>query len=148
MINVIVIKTRINSMKYIIISLFFLCTFSLYATSVFDDALFWFRGGKDSITVNGQLDRGEFFDEIHANDLNHNNHKLKPYGYAENMTFRNERVVFPALDPSQAKEMQVLHVQDIPRIGENGTVNRYGAFVRASSIFLDNAIAAVYPVAY
>jgi hypothetical protein len=135
-------------MKYIIISLFLLCTFSLYATSVFDDALFWFRGGKDSITVNGQLDRGEFFDEIHANDLNHNNHKLRPYGYAENMTFRNERVVFPALDPSQAKEMQVLHVQDIPRIGENGTVNRYGAFVRASSIFLDNNISNEYTIIF
>ena len=48
--------------------------------NVFDDAVFWFRGGKDHVTVNGQLDKGEFFDDMHANDPSHTNYTLAVYG--------------------------------------------------------------------
>ena len=40
---------------------------------VFNDAVYWFRGGKD-INENGTMDSGEAFDDLHANDLSHENH--------------------------------------------------------------------------
>ena len=35
------------------------------APNVFDDAVFWFRGGKD-INGNGYMQTGEFFDDMQA----------------------------------------------------------------------------------
>lgn len=32
------------------------------AGNVFDDAVFWFRGGKDRVTMNGQLEKGFDFE--------------------------------------------------------------------------------------
>ena len=73
--------------------------------NVFDDAVFWFRGGKDRVTVNGQLETGEFFDDLHANAPTHTNHTLAVYGYPENRTFRTEPVVFPAFGTSVTQDM-------------------------------------------
>ena len=51
-------------------------TFAAHGSAnVFDDAVFWFRGGKD-INGNGYMQSGEFFDDLHANDASHNNHKM------------------------------------------------------------------------
>ena len=46
------------------------------STNVFNDAVFWFRGGKD-IGDDGYLrQQGEFFDDLHANAPTHDYHKM------------------------------------------------------------------------
>ena len=45
------------------------------APNVFDDAVFWFRGGKD-LNGDGYMQKGEFFDDLHANDVSHANHQM------------------------------------------------------------------------
>ena len=45
------------------------------AANVFDDAVFWFRGGKD-ISGDHCMQQGEFFDDLQANNNNHANHKM------------------------------------------------------------------------
>ena len=54
---------------------------------VFNDAVYWFRGGKD-INGNGTMDSGEAFDNLHANDANHANHGgMAVKGWKENCSF-------------------------------------------------------------
>ena len=97
------------------------------ATNVFDDAVFWFRGGKD-IGGDGYLQKGDFFDDLQANEPTHDNHQmymstsyytgqLEPF--KENAVFRDEQVVFPALGTSIVKEMQVLHISDAVVVNNN-----------------------------
>ena len=90
------------------------------SANVFDDAVFWFRGGKDK-NGDGYMIPGEFFDDLQANDNSHDNHKMpmsssRYTGDSEvfrgNAVFRNEQIVFPALGTSVVKEMQVLHISD------------------------------------
>ena len=90
------------------------------SANVFDDAVFWFRGGKDK-NGDGYMIPGEFFDDLQANDNSHDNHKMpmsssRYTGDSEvfrgNAVFRNEQIVFPALGTSVEKEMQVLHISD------------------------------------
>ena len=45
------------------------------STNVFNDAVFWFRGGKD-LNGDGYMQKGEFFDDLHADDPTHANHKM------------------------------------------------------------------------
>ena len=97
------------------------------STNVFDDAVFWFRGGKDK-NGNGYMQQGEFFDDLHADDESHSNHTMPMSSsqyyvqddYADlrqrfkaNAVFRSERVVFPALGTNVVAEMQTLHISDI-----------------------------------
>jgi len=97
------------------------------ATNVFDDAVFWFRGGKD-IGGDGYMQKGDFFDDLHANAPTHDNHQmsmstsyytgqLEPF--KENAVFRDEQVVFPALGTSIVKDMQVLHISDAVVVNNN-----------------------------
>ena len=89
--------------------------------NVFDDAVFWFRGGRDK-NGDGYMDYGEFFDDLRANTPNDGNHNMtmSSYYYKDdlavfkgNAVFGNEQVVFPALGTSAAKDdMQVLHISD------------------------------------
>ena len=82
------------------------------STNVFNDAVFWFRGGKDK-NSDGYIDYGEFFDDLRANTPNDGNHNMTmsstlytgQYGslFKGNAVFRNEQVVFPALGASAAK---------------------------------------------
>ena len=117
--------------------------------NVFDDAVFWFRGGKDHVTVNGQLDKGEFFDDLHANDPTHTNHTLAVYGYPENRTFRTEPVVFPAFGTSVTQDLQVLHIDNIPHISADGTVtNRYPAWVCPYHLFKHHNISNEYTIIF
>ena len=97
------------------------------SANVFDDAVFWFRGGKDK-NGDGYIQQGEFFDDLHADDESHSNHTMLMSSsqyyvqddYADlrqlfkaNAVFRSERVVFPALGTNVVAEMQTLHISDI-----------------------------------
>lgn len=90
------------------------------STNVFNDAVFWFRGGKD-INGDGYIDYGEFFDDLRAKTPNDGNHNMTmsstlytgQYGslFKGNAVFRREEVVFPALGTSATKDdVQVLHI--------------------------------------
>ena len=117
--------------------------------NVFDDAVFWFRGGKDRVTVNGQLERGEFFDDMHADDPAHTNHSLAVVGYPENITFRTEPVVFPALGLSVTQDLQVLHIDDLPHISADGTVtNRFPSRMRPYELFKYHNISNEYTIIF
>ena len=85
------------------------------APTVYDDAVFWFRGGKDCVTANGNLETGEFFDDLHADDEGHAHHQLPPVAGCENAVFRTERVVFPSLGREVGHDMKVLYISDKDR---------------------------------
>lgn len=123
------------------------------STNVFNDAVFWFRGGKDK-NKDTYMQQGEFFDDLHANDANHNNHKMGvlPYtssalaaGFKANAVFRNETVVFPALGSQIAKSIPVLHFSDtvIPYSGKN---YHWPQFVKPHSVFSSNNISNEYTI--
>ena len=126
------------------------------SANVFDDAVFWFRGGKD-ISGDGKMQQGEFFDDLHANDTNHANHKASMVSYAGktgdyshsvfagNAAFATEQVVFPALGANVVENMQVLHISnDAKKIG---STNYYFPFaVNPHSIFENNNISTEYTI--
>ncbi|MBQ3808958.1 MAG: hypothetical protein II840_13505 [Kiritimatiellae bacterium] len=129
-------------------------TFAAHGSAnVFDDAVFWFRGGKD-ISGDGYMQQGEFFDDLHANDPAHDNHKMdmssKSYTgqldeFKKNAVFQNEPVVFPALGTSIVKEMQVLHISD--DIVVNNEKNYYFPFdVKPRELFARYCISNEYTV--
>lgn len=122
------------------------------APNVFDDAVFWFRGGKDR---NGDLymrQQGEFFDDLHADDTTHANHQseVQTYtgialadGFKANAVFQTERVVFPAL--GTAKNMPVLHLSN-NAIQYNEKVYYWPQYVKPYNIFANNNISSEYTV--
>ena len=124
------------------------------AANVFDDAVFWFRGGKDVSGDGYMRSQGEFFDDLQANDPAHDNHKMAMSSTAytgqldefkKNVVFRQEPVVFPALGKSIVKEMQVLHISD--EIVVSGGKNWYYPFdVKPRSLFERYAISNEYTV--
>ena len=122
------------------------------SANVFDDAVFWFRGGKD-INGNGYMQSGEFFDDLHANDDSHPNHQMLVTKYSgsqtgpfrENAVFRNEQVVFPSLGASIAENMQVLHISNIPQ-DVNGTSYCYPLGVNPHTVFNNNNISNEYTI--
>ena len=90
------------------------------STNVFDDAVFWFRGGKDKDN-DTYMQQGEFFDDLHADKNNHANHQMEMSSeyytgqlnvFRENAVINEEDVVFPALGTNFVKKMQVLHISD------------------------------------
>ena len=125
------------------------------ATNVFDDAVFWFRGGKD-IGGDGYMQKGDFFDDLHANDPTHDNHQMSMStsyytgdyaGFRANAVFRNERVVFPALGASAAKDMQVLRISNVAVKPSGSTKNYYFPFVAdPRRFFAANRISNEYTV--
>lgn len=116
-------------------------------TNVFSDAVFWFRGGKDCVTADGQLERGEFFDDLHADDSSHSNHKMEVTGYAENGTFATEPVVFPALGAGVTNDMRVLRISNNSN-NVSGTSKWYPLSVNPYSIFSSYGISNEYTVVY
>ena len=121
-----------------------LIAFVTYAKStIFDDAVFWFRGGKECVTANGMMEEGEFFDALHANDLNHPNHKLPIYSYPENALFRTEQVVFPTLGKDIAQEAQVLHITDVTK-AVDGVNYRHPLAINARQLLVGNNISNHY----
>lgn len=84
-----------------------LSAFALTA-SPFDDAKFWFRGGKPS-HGNGTAVTGDFFDAAHASDPTHKNHTSGlSWGYEENRQFVTTDVTFPMT--GETRQMQVLRL--------------------------------------
>ena len=122
------------------------------STNVFDDAVFWFRGGKD-IGGDGYLrQQGEFFDDLHANDPTHDYHKMTVPSYSGsydafkvNAEFRKEQVVFPALGTSVAENMQFIHLSDV--VVKSSNTDYYFPFsVNPRRIFEDNNISKEYTI--
>lgn len=120
------------------------------STNVFNDAVFWFRGGKD-INSDGYIQQGEFFDDLHANDNEHSNHDMpmsssyyasgNAVAFKNNAVFCDEDVVFPALGTSITKKMQVL------RIANAVASSNYFPFdVNPYRVFSDNDISNEYTV--
>lgn len=77
---------------------------------VFDDARFWFNGGKPS-HGDGTAVTGDFFDSVHANDPSHKNHGCKFIGYDENHRLEKETVTIPLTGESETR--QVLRFRDV-----------------------------------
>ena len=115
------------------------------SSSIFNDAVFWFRGGKDCVTANGTMDTGEFFDALHANDPDHSHHKLPVLGYPENALFRTEQVVFPTLGKDVSHEAQVLHITDVTKTID-GSNYRHPLAINARSLFVNNNISNHYTI--
>ena len=123
------------------------------ATNVFNDAVFWFRGGKD-INGDGYMQQGEFFDDLHANAASHDNHKMgmsSEYytglldAFKENAVLQEEPVVFPALGTNMVKNMQVLRISNVA-VDYDGK-NYYFPFdIKPRSVFADNNISNAYTV--
>ena len=123
------------------------------SANVFDDAVFWFRGGKDCVKVDGYMQTGEFFDDLHANDTNHVNHKMPMTsytgnygGFKENVAFINESVVFPALGTDVAKSMQVLHISNVGKKNTDKKTYYYPPVVSPHCIFDSNKISNKYTI--
>ena len=122
------------------------------APNVFDDAVFWFRGGKDRNGDRYMRQQGEFFDDLHADDTTHANHQseVQTYtsssladGFKANAVFQTERVVFPAL--GTAKNMPVLHLSN-NAIQYNEKVYYWPQYVKPYNIFANNNISSEYTV--
>ncbi|MBE6396974.1 MAG: hypothetical protein E7046_08205 [Lentisphaerae bacterium] len=101
-------------------------SFALHgSTSVFNDAVYWFRGGMDR-NGNHVMENGEAFDELHANDGNHANHtRMAVKGWTENCQFVTEDVVLPAFGVDAPRPLQYLRINnDVTQevVTESGTV--------------------------
>lgn len=119
--------------------------------NVFDDAVFWFRGGKD-ISGDHCMQQGEFFDDLQANNNNHANHKMSMSNFTgdyksfkENAAFQNEPVVFPALGTNVVKDMQVLRISNAGK-KLSGTTYYYPLVINPRSVFASNSISNEYTV--
>ncbi|MCR5840068.1 MAG: hypothetical protein K6G94_10600 [Kiritimatiellae bacterium] len=126
------------------------------STNVFNDAVFWFRGGKD-LDGNGYMKTGEFFDDLHAKDASHDNHKMPMTSYtgqtggyshsvfAGNASFATEQVVFPAFGTDVVENMRVLRISNDSK--KISSTNYYFPFaVNPQSIFADNNISTEYTI--
>ena len=121
------------------------------STNVFNDAVFWFRGGKD-LNGDGYMQKGEFFDDLHANDNSHANHQMGMSSenytgqynslFTGNAVLQNEDVVFPALGTNFVKNMQVLHIS----CDKKGGSYYFPFDVNPYSIFANNNISNEYTI--
>ena len=86
-----------------------LCMVATAYGDIYDDAIFWFRGGTN-VTANGRTAvKGDFFDSIHANDPTHKNHTASIWGYEDCRVLRYEDVQFPC-NRDDRKSVPVLHL--------------------------------------
>jgi len=124
------------------------------STNVFNDAVFWFRGGKDKNGDGYMRDQGEFFDDLHADDPTHNNHKMavQTYtsfaiadGFKYNAVFRTESVVFPALGRQIVKNVPVLNLSNNP-VEYSSKSYFWPQYVKPYSLFANNNISNEYTV--
>ena len=119
------------------------------SANVFDDAVFWFRGGKDK-NGNGYMQQGEFFDDLHANDAGHANHNMsmstsywtgENAGYRANATFGDEQVSFPSLGTNIVENMRVLRISNV-----KGNSKYFPFVVNPHSVFANNNISNEYTI--
>ena len=122
------------------------------SANVFDDAVFWFRGGKDKSNDRYMRQTGEFFDDLHANDTTHVNHMMEVQsytssstadGFKSNAVFRTEKVVCPAL--GMQKNMPVLHLSNNVVV-YNEKDYFWPQYVKPYSVFANNDISNEYTV--
>ena len=115
------------------------------STNVFNDAVFWFRGGKDLNDDGYMRQQGEFFDDIHANDTMHANHNMAVLtysapaladGFKSNAVFHTENVVFPALGDQISKSVPVLHLSN-NGIPYSGKTYYWPQYVKSHGVFSD-----------
>ena len=144
-------SVRMRKFSMTINSIFVAClAFAAHgATNVFDDAVFWFRGGKDK-NGDGYMQQGEFFDDLHADENDHANHQMTmsseyykgvSAAFKGNAVIQKEDVVFPALGTNLVKEMQVLHLSDAVQS------NNYFPFdVKPQGLFARESISNEYTV--
>ena len=122
------------------------------STNVFNDAVFWFRGGKDLNGDGYMRQQGEFFDDIHADDPTHGNHKMDVLTYSSpaladefksNAVFHEENVVFPALGDQILKSIPVLRLSNNAVVYSNKNYY-WPQFVKSKGVF--NDIASEYTI--
>ena len=107
-------------MKHTLLTVLTIGLTAAVCAGVYDDAIFWFRGGRD-LNGNGLCEKGEFYDEMHAGNTSHGNHQTTFTGYPESIVLRNEDVKFPC-GRDTAKSMPVLHLKLDRKISADGTV--------------------------
>ena len=105
---------------------------------VYDDALFWFRGGKTS----GTAVAGSLFDEMHADDPSHANHQAVFTGYEDCRTIEPESVKFPS-GRDEAQTVNVLRLRT-KRVTNGATTSMWQC--GASADFLYKKITDAYTV--
>ena len=121
------------------------------SANVFDDAVFWFRGGKDK-NGDGYMDYGEFFDDLRASTPNDGNHNMTmastlytgdAAAFKGNAVFSKEQVVFPALGTSAVKDdVQVLHIS----ADQQGGKYYFPFAVNPHSVFVRNQVSNEYTI--
>ena len=128
------------------------------AANVFDDAVFWFRGGKECVKGDGYMQKGEFFDDLNADDNGHDSHNMSMStayytnngkndftGFLENAVFKHEQVVFPASGTGIVKDMQVLHISNVA-VKPSGKSYYFPFVVNPRSVFAGNNISNEYTI--
>ena len=122
------------------------------STNVFNDAVFWFRGGRDLNGDGYMRQQGEFFDDLHADDPTHGNHKMDVLTYSSpaladefksNAVFHEENVVFPALGDQILKSIPVLRLSNKAVVYSNKNYY-WPQFVKSKGVF--NDIASEYTI--
>lgn len=126
-----------------LVACLFACAAAAYG-DIYDDAIFWFRGGTN-VTANGRTAvKGDLFDSIHANDPPHKNHTAAFFGYEDCRVLRYEDVQFPC-NRDDRKSVPVLHLPLGMKVSNGGaTTNLF--MVGASAHFLYGQISNEYTV--
>jgi len=121
-----------------------LCLVATAYGDVYDDAIFWFRGGTN-VTANGRTAvKGDLFDSIHANDPSHKNHTASIWGYEDCRVLRYEDVQFPC-NRDDRKSVPVLHLSCKTNTAVVGGVTTNMLFMPAADAsFLNGQITTVY----
>ena len=121
-----------------------LCLAATAYGDVYDDAIYWFRGGTN-VTANGRTAvKGDLFDSIHANDPTHKNHTAAIYGYEDCRVLRYEDVQFPC-NRDDRKSVPVLHLSCKTNTAVVGGVTTNMLFMPAADAsFLYGQITNVY----
>ena len=123
------------------------CLFALASVAygdVYDDAIFWFRGGTN-VTANGRTAvKGDLFDSIHANDPSHKNHTATFFGYEDCRVLRYEDVQFPC-NRDDRKSVPVLHLPLGMKVSNGGAITNL-FMAGASAHFLYGQISNEYTV--
>ena len=121
-----------------------LCLATTAYGDVYDDAIFWFRGGTN-VTANGRTAvKGDLFDSIHANDPSHKNHTASIWGYEDCRVLRYEDVQFPC-NRDDRKSVPVLHLSCKTNTAVVGGVTTNMLFMPAADAsFLNGQITNFY----
>ena len=129
--------------KLALVACLLACAAAAYG-DIYDDAIFWFRGGTN-VTANGRTAvKGDLFDSIHANDPSHKNHTASIWGYEDCRVLRYEDVQFPC-NRDDRKSVPVLHLSCKTNTAVVGGVTTNMLFMPAADAsFLNGQITNFY----